>query len=271
MISLREKNPLCWIRVFVHILNDEAVLPSQPNVRSTRHCFGKTTNPFISSERLTISMVIRVSDTMASMTPPLYTPSTHTRFSVGYSRCDSWRTGTDPSRSCTDPAVVGFRLGRRALREAARSRRSLIEGADDAEGTAIDDVGVDHRGADVAVSEQGLDGTDVGASFEQMGGEAVAQGVEAAIDLFNECKSSLRHVVTSFSFHGWRRIRRAGNFISKHGFVPATSTNCVFTPIFRHARHTNAPPLKQASSSQIDESPMQWADLCVLRADDSAR
>jgi hypothetical protein len=39
-------------------------------------------------------------------------------------------------------------------------------------------VGVDHRGLD-AVAEQLLDGADVVAELEQMGGERVAQGVAA--------------------------------------------------------------------------------------------
>jgi hypothetical protein len=37
------------------------------------------------------------------------------------------------------------------------------------------DVGVDLRGRDVGVAEQGLDGAQVGAALEQVGGEAVAE------------------------------------------------------------------------------------------------
>lgn len=66
--------------------------------------------------------------------------------------------------------VVNSRAGRHASRGARRSYRSSIKG------TAVDEVGVDHRGSDIAVAKQGLDGTDVGASFGQMGSEAVAQG-----------------------------------------------------------------------------------------------
>ncbi len=39
---------------------------------------------------------------------------------------------------------------------------------------------VAHGGADMAVAEQALDGVDVDTGFEQMGGEAVAQGMDAA-------------------------------------------------------------------------------------------
>ena len=38
-------------------------------------------------------------------------------------------------------------------------------------------MGVDHGGADVFVPQQFLDGADVVAIFEQMGGEAVAEGM----------------------------------------------------------------------------------------------
>jgi len=41
----------------------------------------------------------------------------------------------------------------------------------------VQDVGVDHGGRDVGVTEQLLDGTDVVSGLEQVGGEGVAQGV----------------------------------------------------------------------------------------------
>jgi len=34
------------------------------------------------------------------------------------------------------------------------ARQSLVEGAADAEGAAVDDVGVDHGGADIAVAQE---------------------------------------------------------------------------------------------------------------------
>lgn len=55
----------------------------------------------------------------------------------------------------------------------------VVEGAADAEGAAVEDVGVDHGGGDVAVAEQLLDGADVVAGFEEVGGEGVAEGVAA--------------------------------------------------------------------------------------------
>jgi len=45
----------------------------------------------------------------------------------------------------------------------------------------VQDVGVDHCGFDVLVSEQGLDGANVVAVFEHVGGEAVAQRVTRAV------------------------------------------------------------------------------------------
>jgi hypothetical protein len=65
------------------------------------------------------------------------------------------------------------------MRSHTRAGRSAVEGAHDAQRPAVDDVRVDHRGAHVLVAEQGLDGADVGAGFEQVGGEAVAEGVAA--------------------------------------------------------------------------------------------
>lgn len=41
----------------------------------------------------------------------------------------------------------------------------------------VGDVGVDLGGGDVGVAEHGLDGADVGAVHEEVGGEAVAEGV----------------------------------------------------------------------------------------------
>ena len=53
----------------------------------------------------------------------------------------------------------------------------LVEGAADCEGAAVEDVGVDHGSGDVAVTEELLDGSDVVAGLEEMGGEAVPEGV----------------------------------------------------------------------------------------------
>ncbi len=55
-------------------------------------------------------------------------------------------------------------------------RRGLetVHRASYAEWAAVEDVGVDHRGPDVAVAEQGLEGSDVGSVLEEMGGEGVA-------------------------------------------------------------------------------------------------
>jgi len=53
----------------------------------------------------------------------------------------------------------------------------VVGGAADAEAALVEDVGVDHRGREFPVAEQFLDGADVVAGFEQVGGEAVAQCV----------------------------------------------------------------------------------------------
>ena len=54
-----------------------------------------------------------------------------------------------------------------------------IEGAADGAAALVQDVGVDHRGLDALVTEQLLDGADVVAVLEQMGGEGMAQAVAA--------------------------------------------------------------------------------------------
>ena len=55
--------------------------------------------------------------------------------------------------------------------------RAGMEGAVQAEHARGLHMGVYFRGHDVAVSEQNLDRAQVGAAFEQMGGEGMAQGV----------------------------------------------------------------------------------------------
>ena len=46
-----------------------------------------------------------------------------------------------------------------------------VEGASDAGCPMLENVGVDHGGGDVAMAEQFLDGSDVVAVLEKMGGE----------------------------------------------------------------------------------------------------
>ena len=50
-----------------------------------------------------------------------------------------------------------------------------VEGAADGVGAALEDMGVYHGGADVFVAEEFLDGADVVAAFQQVGGEGVPQ------------------------------------------------------------------------------------------------
>jgi hypothetical protein len=59
----------------------------------------------------------------------------------------------------------------------AEAEVEAVGGALDAEGSAAGDVDVDHGGGEVPVAEELLDGADVGAVFEEVGGEGVAQGV----------------------------------------------------------------------------------------------
>jgi len=52
-----------------------------------------------------------------------------------------------------------------------------VGGASDACGAQVEDVGVDHGGADIAVAEELLDGPDVMVVLQQMGGEGMAKDV----------------------------------------------------------------------------------------------
>src|SRR5205807_28046 len=74
-----------------------------------------------------------------------------------------------PTVSTREPTILG----------ASPDQGQAVEGAGHAGGAAVEDVGVDHGGADVGVAEQVLDGADVAARLEQVGGEAVPQGVRA--------------------------------------------------------------------------------------------
>ena len=49
-----------------------------------------------------------------------------------------------------------------------------VHGAADAEATPVEDVSVDHRRGDAPVAQELLDGPDVVACLEEMGGEGVA-------------------------------------------------------------------------------------------------
>ena len=57
----------------------------------------------------------------------------------------------------------------------------LVEGASDAEWAAVQDVRVDHGGGHVAVAEELLDGPDVVAGLEEVGREAMSQGVTGGV------------------------------------------------------------------------------------------
>jgi hypothetical protein len=45
-------------------------------------------------------------------------------------------------------------------------------------GAAVEDVGIDHRGGDVLVAEQLLDGSDVVAVLKEVGGEASSDVID---------------------------------------------------------------------------------------------
>ena len=53
----------------------------------------------------------------------------------------------------------------------------FIEGATDSKGSTINHVCIDHRGAEIFVTEEVLNGTDIVIVFEEVGCEAVTKGM----------------------------------------------------------------------------------------------
>ncbi len=92
-----------------------------------------------------------------------------------------------PEGGLGESAHVGQRSARRGEMAGGGGRspegrpRSVSEqavgGAADARGAAVQDMGVDHRRRDVLVAEELLDGAEVAAVLEEMGGEGVAKGM----------------------------------------------------------------------------------------------
>ena len=62
---------------------------------------------------------------------------------------------------------------------AERGVGGRVQGAADAAAAAVEDMGVDHGGADVAVTQELLNRADVVAVFQEMRREGVSQGVAA--------------------------------------------------------------------------------------------
>lgn len=70
--------------------------------------------------------------------------------------------------------IIGFH---QADRRDGGGPRPAVHGAAHRPGTALQDMRVDHRRAHVVVTQQLLHGADVVAVFQQVGGEAVPQGM----------------------------------------------------------------------------------------------
>lgn len=83
------------------------------------------------------------------------------------------RTGDPPD------VASGTRNDGSLRRARTRSERieESVDGRSHACRTPVQDVRVDHRGRDVFVAEELLDGADIASIFEQMGGERVPEGV----------------------------------------------------------------------------------------------
>ena len=105
----------------------------------------------------------------------------------GTPRARGMGTGTRPgrrrfglrSRRWTRASGPACSAGSRVANRPDARIPYFVERTAHAEAAAIQDVGVDHRGLQVAMAEQLLHGADVVAALEQMGREAVAQRVAA--------------------------------------------------------------------------------------------
>lgn len=80
-----------------------------------------------------------------------------------------WWSGPDILRALAGERRGGVRPPRGA--QAAAHERNVRSAAANAGRAQTEDVRVDHRGADVAVAEERLDGPDVVVVHDQMGGE----------------------------------------------------------------------------------------------------
>jgi hypothetical protein len=76
--------------------------------------------------------------------------------------------------------VAGIRIGQAGSGSGVVARIE-VEGAPDADEVAAADVGVDLGGLRAGVAEELLDVAEVGAGLEEVGGEAVAEGVGTGV------------------------------------------------------------------------------------------
>jgi hypothetical protein len=83
-----------------------------------------------------------------------------------------WPTGRQEWGSQSGRNKMGWVSDKR-IRLRAAGGRSAVQGTAVAASAAIEHVGADHGGAHVAVPEQFLDGADVEAVFQQVGGEGM--------------------------------------------------------------------------------------------------
>lgn len=65
----------------------------------------------------------------------------------------------------------------RSAEQGGLLQASSVERADDTEGAAINDMGIDHGRPQILVTEKALNGPDVGTRFKKVGRKAVAKGV----------------------------------------------------------------------------------------------
>jgi hypothetical protein len=68
-----------------------------------------------------------------------------------------------------------YPAGPRSADQARRSNTEVVQGAWNALAALLQDVGVDHGGGHIVVPEQLLNGADVGAALQQVGGKGMTK------------------------------------------------------------------------------------------------
>ena len=67
---------------------------------------------------------------------------------------------------------------------------SVVQGGFDRQAAALQDMGVDHGGADIFVTKQFLHGTDIIPILEQVGGKGVPEGMAGYTFAYSGCPGS---------------------------------------------------------------------------------
>ena len=135
----------------------------------------------------------------------------------------------------------------------------IVQRAADGKTRFVQDVGINHRGGNVLVSKQLLDGTDIVATFKQVRGKAVSERVAAGCfrntrlldgEFDGVLEVFLRGVVTA----GFPALRIDAQFCRWKHVLPRPGAGSIHVLAVERVRQVNSP----ATSSKI--LAMQFVD-----------